>query len=170
MTAVASPPAVTIEITDAMVDRAVASLLRGVSYDEDGDHIEVSAVDVPRMVRNEVAKRIDREVCIAIQETARDVVATRVVEILDRGFPVYSQWGEQNGTKTLPQVVGEAVFKKDGYNDSLATQAHKHMARCVESIVRDHVKSLDVDIRTSMKASAAEALAKWMASTLGVKP
>lgn len=165
-----SNPSVTIPITDDMIDRAVASLLRVGDYDEEGGPCgTTTAVNVRKMVRDEVQRRIDREICKAIEAATKQAVESRVDEILADGFPVFGPMGEKKETRTLRQLVGEAVFKRDSYGEGLESRARKAMANCVESIVRDHVKTLDKDIRESMKAAASEALAKWMASTLGMR-
>jgi hypothetical protein len=155
-----------VEITPEMIERALAKLLVEHHYDEDGDVVE-HPIDVRAIIRERLKGEVEKHVGKVAREVAESVTRERVEAILDEGFPVYSTWGSKESTKTLRQVVGEALFKTDQYSRDLTHTIRAAMDTEVKRAVGSAVKDYEEQMREAMTSAAAEAMAKYMKKAVG---
>lgn len=159
----------TVTITDEQIEHAIARATAEHRYDDDGDEY-TAPLDLRSMVHARIKESINKEIAKCTPEIIRAMVEDRVRQALDDGFPVHSQWGERVGTKTLSEVVGEMVFKKNDRYDTfdlarfIREEAKKHAADTVAKAV----KSAAADIDKVFRDAASEGLARMLKSKLGI--
>lgn len=68
----------------------------------------------------EITKAIDRAVDRALKESiprlADEHLRPRIAEMVEKGWPITNDYGEQKGTKGFQQILREALFQKDSYS------------------------------------------------------
>jgi hypothetical protein len=158
----------TITITNDMLEGAIRRALHRQVWDDDVGEFKTVPADLDAMVKERLREMVDGVVGKVAKEVSEREVEARVNKILDEGFPVHNQWGSREGTKTMAQLVGEIVFKKDSYNDGITKLVRHAMRSAVDAEVKKHIASISGEVATSMKAAASEALAKWMKRTVGM--
>lgn len=157
-----------IEITDEMIERAIARSVTKTYYDDDGDPVG-EPMHLSSMVKQAVSASIDHEVSKVVQAEVGTAVRDAVAKALADGFPTFDQWGTKTGMKTLRDLIGERCFPRERGQDGLVSMVRDEAQKTVKAMVAEAVKSAGGAIDKMFADAAAEGLGRLMASKLGIR-
>lgn len=158
-----------IEITDDMIQRFIREDVCLVGADEDGEPVR-RPLDLRSIVTEQVRKRADAAIALAIGDGLRAQLEERIAAALDEGFQPLTRWGDPDGERvSLKSTVAAALQERGGYDrksvrDLVIEQAKREVEVQVKAMVAEARAKIDADVA----AAAADALKAIMRKHLGL--
>lgn len=168
------------ELVNRIVDKAATTLLTEVTYDEDGDEIEISS-SLQRKLRDNIQKGIDTAVDTLLAKHVQPLVESKLDTLL---LVPTNQWGEKKGNPVtfveyataraeayLTEPVnheGKTRSENGGYSWSAHTTrvvhlANKHLQYEIDRAMKTALADVNGKITGGIEAAVKMALAEVQA-------